>query len=400
VEAVPERYRGQRREVGELGLAAVIYYNHGAALAQDKRYHEAILANFRALNLDRENPAAARNARAELTNWGLALARAGKFEQAINVVAIGLRLDPDDFGLNNNRKVIWTEYAESFLAAGKDEEAMAVLRRAAGTAPKADFASVQAQLYLRRGEKHIDAGRWDEALAVAERGLAKVDAGPRKALRDWRAGVFVRWARAERKKGNFDQAVAALEKGLAAEPREADFPKEMGLLAGEWARAAEARGGPEQAAAVILLLQKRFPQMKELKAAALSYVYQVMRPPLRAGKYEEALGCIDRYYPDLLDKGAVKELATVAYDAWASDLRGKKDWQGAVDVYAKALGRYPRDAHLENNAVATYDRWAETFMQAKDWAGALGVYDKGLQQFPQNYHLSNNWKYCQNKMKK
>ena len=76
---VKERHAGHRREVGEAGLAAIIAYNHGVTLAKAKKYYEAILANVRALALDRDNPAAACNAIADLTNWPAELSKDGKY---------------------------------------------------------------------------------------------------------------------------------------------------------------------------------------------------------------------------------------------------------------------------------------------------------------------------------
>src|SRR5262249_33493828 len=56
------------REMRELGLAAAILANRSAELAEAKRYHEAALAGFRALNLDPESPTALKNALSALTN--------------------------------------------------------------------------------------------------------------------------------------------------------------------------------------------------------------------------------------------------------------------------------------------------------------------------------------------
>jgi tetratricopeptide (TPR) repeat protein len=87
------------------------------------------------------------------------------------------------------------------------------------------------------------------------------------------------------------------------------------------------------------------------------------------------------------------------YDRWAESLMGKKDSQGAVDVYAKALALYPKDNHLTTNAVATWDAWAATFMDNKDWAGAIKVYQQALQRFPDDGVLKNNIEYCKAQLK-
>jgi tetratricopeptide (TPR) repeat protein len=311
-----------------------------------------------------------------------------------------LQLAPRDTTLLHNRKVFWTAYAEAALKAGKDREALVILRRAARLVPDGDFEAAQAELYCRLGEPLARAGKWEQALAVAERGLTKVDARPRASLRKWRADLFLRWSAAERKDGNFDKAAAVLEKGLGIEPGENDLARAVGYLARQWAKAAVAKGGAKEAAAVFQKLTRRFGRLPELKSAASGFVYDLMQKPLRDGKYEEALAALSRHDSLLTDKGEVKKLAAVVYDAWASANRKKNDWQGAADVYGKGLEKYPGDSHLVNNLVATYDAWAQTFMKVGDWAGAVAVYDKGLEQLPKDSHLLHNLNYCKKKLRK
>ena len=110
-----DRYAGKRREVNELGLASVIAYNHGVAMVEEKRYHEAMLANFRALSLDSTNPGAAQNALADFVNWGADLSEKGKYEEALAVMAAGLELSPKDRDMQNNRKAVYDSWANSYM---------------------------------------------------------------------------------------------------------------------------------------------------------------------------------------------------------------------------------------------------------------------------------------------
>jgi tetratricopeptide (TPR) repeat protein len=102
----------------------------------------------------------------------------------------------------------------------------------------------------------------------------------------------------------------------------------------------------------------------------------------------------------LKNQADAKTLAHMVYDRWAQSYRANKDWQGAVDLYAKALQSYPKDGYLENNAVATWDSWARTFFPAKDWAQAIQIYEKALERFPDNGTLKNNLNYCKEQLKK
>jgi tetratricopeptide (TPR) repeat protein len=230
-----DRYAGKRREVGELGLAAVIAYNHGVGLAEGKHHHEALLANFRALSLDPTNPGAANNAVAGFVNWGLELSEAGKYEEALKVVAAGLEAAPKDATLVNNRKAIWQHYAEARMKAGEADEALEVLRRAAKAVPGADFETRQADLFVRPALELIAAGKYEEALALFTAGLSKVDPKAAARLKQARVGLFLDWAQEATKKDDFEKAIVILKRGAALEPKDGDILNNTRATYDAWA---------------------------------------------------------------------------------------------------------------------------------------------------------------------
>ncbi len=520
---IADTHRDQRREIGEAGLTAIIYYNHGVTLTADKRHHEALLAYFRAMSLDREFDSAVKNALASLANWSVGLADQGKFEEAMNVLTIGVALAPKDATLLHNRKVVWGNWADAAAKTGKDDVALTVLRQAAKEVPDGNFTARQAWIYIHRGEDLANAGEWEKALAAVALGYEKVDKAPQKELADWQAGVPIRWgnsllgkqdyaiaaevlqaarakaptdsrltnnlvytiqewARATQAKdgddkartllreqikrypdlnqlkdvaagfaqrtvftlrdaGKYEEALAAVESNRELFPNKAAadelslslfdswagkfsgakkwneavdvYEKALKRLAGndhlknnlvytiqEWAADTYKSGGQEKARTVLLDLRKRFPDMKEIDGLANSHVQRVVADLRSAEKYKEALAAVDDNKELLPVKDDAKTLAYTVYDNWASSFKQKKDWQGAVDIYAKSLETYPKDGHLTNNAVATWNGWASTFMDAKDWPGAIKIYENALKQFPVNGTLTNNLKYCQQQMKK
>ncbi len=85
---IPDRHRGKRREIGEAGLVAVIYYNHGVTLAREEKYQEALLSYFRAMSLDPEFNSAIKNSLSSLVNWGLQLSKSEQFELATDVISV------------------------------------------------------------------------------------------------------------------------------------------------------------------------------------------------------------------------------------------------------------------------------------------------------------------------
>ena len=386
---IPDSHRNQRREIGEAGLVAIIYYNHGVTLTGQKRHHEALLANFRALSLDREFASAVKNALAALGNWSNELSREGKYESALNVLLTGVELAPKDATLLHNSKVVWGEWAEASAKAGKDDEALAILRRAATAVPEGNFPAMQAWIYLRRGEELAKAGAWEKALAAVEPGFEKIDKVAQKELRDWSAGVPLRWSQSEINKKNFAKAIDVLQAARSRQPTDDRLTKNLVYCVQEWARETEAKEGEVKAKAILLGQMKRFPQITELKDVASGHAQRVVGVLRDAGKFPEALTAISDNKELLKDKDD-KALARSVYDRWARSLKEKKDWQGAVDLYAEALERYPKDNHLFNNAIASWDAWAGSLKEKKDWQGAIDLYAKALERYPKNNHFTNN----------
>ena len=244
---IPDAHRDQRREVEEAGLAAIIYYNHGVLLSEEKRYHEALVANFRAMSLDPEFGSAVKNALAVLAKWGAELSRDGKFPEALEVVTTGLALAPKDAALVNNQSAVWSQWALSAVDAGKPAEALAILKRAAVAVPSGGFEGMQSLVYIRPADKRMREGRWDDALAAAVPGFEALAGEPRKELEKWLGYFGQEWSAALAKKEGEAKALGALRglRGALPRKRARDFgggqPRAPdGVRAG---RRGEVRGG-------------------------------------------------------------------------------------------------------------------------------------------------------------
>jgi tetratricopeptide (TPR) repeat protein len=254
----------ERREVGEEGLAAIIAYNHGVTLSQEKHYHEAALANFRALAIDPTNPGAAKNAMADLTNWPLELAKSGDYENALAVMSVGLQLAPTESSLKNNHKVVWSEYADARMKAGKPVEAVAILRRAAKAGTGEDFETRQAYLFVMPAQELMDAGKWDEALKLIDSGMKAVDLKAQKTLRESRVGVFLRWSQEEASKEKFEKALEVLKRG-AAEEKDSRIKNNTVVTYDTWANTFMTNGKWDEAIRIYERGLKQLPGDKHLE---------------------------------------------------------------------------------------------------------------------------------------
>ncbi len=387
---IPDSNRDERREIGETGLVAIIYYNHGVDLMNEKRYHEALLANFRAMSLDAEFDSAVKNALAALANWSVELSQAKEFDEAIDVLAVGLDLAPEDATLVNNRKAVWGEWAETLMKAGRNDEALAVLVRAAEAVPDGNFDKMQSWVFIREGEEHIKAGAWNKALALVEPGLKKLGDVPRKELADWGQGLHLRWSHAEIRDKRFASAVGVLEKALSTRPNDEQLVNQLAYATQEWARETLANDGPDKAEAILADLLKRHSQFEDVQEVAKAYFHRAVSELLDIEKSDEALATAERAGKLVADKQLSLELSHRVYDRQASDLTTAGKWRAAIDVYEKALDRFPKDPHLANNVEATWHQWADSLARDKKWSEAIDVYADARSRLPDADSIETN----------
>lgn len=333
---IPDAHRDERREVEEAGLAAIIYYNHGVLLSDEKRYHEALVANFRAMSLDPEFSSAVKNALAVLANWGVELSRDGKFQEALEVVTTGLALAPQDASLVNNHSAVWSQWALSAVDAGKPAEALAILKRAAAAVPGGGFDEMQSLVYIRPADKWMREGRWEEALAAAMPGFDALAGEPRKELEKW-----------------------------------------LGYFGQEWSAALAKEEGEARALGALRDLAARFPGNEDVTSAADNHVRRMAYGLADAGKFEEALVAIQEAQDLMKDTAGVREVSLYVYDNWAKRHMDDGQWEMAADVYAKGLAAYPGEGLLEGNVAYLAQEWSKA-AYAKGGAPAAAAVAEAL----------------------
>ncbi|MBI2823569.1 MAG: hypothetical protein HYX69_02630 [Planctomycetia bacterium] len=384
---IPDSHRDQRREIGEPGLVAVIYYNHGVDLTNQKRYHEALVTYFRALSLDAEFASAVKNSLAVLANWSKQLADEGQFEQAIAVLATGLDLAPADGTLLHNRRVVWNEWADKVSKTGDKDTALALLERAAKEVPSEAeyFQSRQAWIFVREGEKLAAERQWEQALAAIQPGFDKLTGRPLEELRDWQNGIYLRWAQKELDAEHFEQAASVLEKGLENAPQDYSLNNNLAYTVQQWVRFVLEHEGEAQAKEVLLRLLAKYREVQGVKDVADNHIFRLLRKLEEAGKYNEALAAVDRNREILVALGKeneADELAATVYDAQARKLVKEGHWADAVAVYAEGLQKLPDQSRLTGNLAYNCQEWLDDVRQHQGEEAARKIALALLAQFP------------------
>ncbi len=120
-------HRGAGRQVGEVAIVAMIYYNRGVDALHAKRYDDAVRLNLAALRLDDQHAGARDNLRTAINNHSLALCEVGQFEPAIRQLQVGLQLSPEHAPLRSNMVYVYHRWLETLLSANDLRSARMVL---------------------------------------------------------------------------------------------------------------------------------------------------------------------------------------------------------------------------------------------------------------------------------
>ncbi|MDP6445042.1 MAG: hypothetical protein QF805_14690 [Pirellulaceae bacterium] len=366
---IPDAHRDRRREIGDCGLVALTYYNHGVTLTRQKEYKAALLAYFRAMSMDAEFHSAVTNALAGLVNWGNELQEQDHFEQADRVISLGLQLAPVDASLLHNRNVVFTRWAESKMNEGDDDGALEILRRAAKLAPQSHFVSMQAWIYMRVGESHVENSDWERAIATADKGIGKLGSEPKQELAEWKSNVYLRWGCQLVDSKKFDEAVAVYTVARDDGSSRKRIAGALAYAVQEWLRHAIATDDSDAARQVLRRQLASFPDEQPLRDVAKNHVRRVFLTLRNDGKFADALTAVDDH-AEFVDDRERTDLRRDGYSSWARRLIEQKQWSEAVDIQARGLNQLPGDSRLTQNLVYTIQQWARSLHQEKDAAAA------------------------------
>lgn len=391
---IPDSNRDERREIGETGLLAITYYNHGVQHTQDKQYQAALMAYFRAMSMDAEFDSAVKNALSALANWSAELSRSEKFEDALRVVEVGVDLAPNDATLLNNQKAVWSEWAQSTMDHGDAKQAIAILKNAAEKIPDGGFPEMQAWLFIRQGEELIKKNEWEQARKVVDRGLEYLEGEPRAEFIRWGDGIIFRRSNSLVKSGDYDQALKLLELELSKDKDSEPVQEQLAWVIQENIEATRDKLGNEPAIAVLKDRLTQFGSLKSVQEVAKSQAYHMVNKLSKDGDFAGAMRSAEKLGNLLADEDYAKTLTRGVIDDQANEFAKQDDLQGAIEVYEKALERFPDDEHLLQNLAATWDRWAGQYVSKKEWEGALDVYEKALNLAPDKDHVAQNIAYC------
>lgn len=345
---IRESNRRQRREIGEIGMVAITYYNHGVKLTEQRKFGESLVSYFKALSLDPENKSAIKNVLASFANWSVELSKAGKTEQAIAVLQAGVELAPKDFRLKQNLEAVWQQHVDQLLTADKASEGLSQLRAAYKETGNSALARLQAYIFIRPGESLVENKQWKAAIDLASLSEGEVDKRAANDIKDWRNGVVLRWSSTLIDAEEYATAIDVVEDEWKTHPN-FRLSQRLAYLAQEWIRDVKDNQGSDASEQLATELASRFPDLYAIRRVTRSNTNR------QAKKFLDA-----------------------------------KDYRGAQEVFAKALKLRPDDAQLKRDEQATWNLMAKDEMDKKSWDKALDILEEatamhpGATQFTQN----------------
>jgi tetratricopeptide (TPR) repeat protein len=108
---------GRTREISDVELVAMIYYNRGVDLLGEKRFAEAAASNAKALRLAPSNATARGNLLATLNNWAIELGSTAHYAEAAELLRLGLAIEPGYEAFRLNTTHLHRQWAQQLQSA-------------------------------------------------------------------------------------------------------------------------------------------------------------------------------------------------------------------------------------------------------------------------------------------
>ncbi len=379
---IPDKHRSKRRELGDAGLVALTYYNHGVGFSDLKQYDKALVNYFKALSLDPKNKSAVKNILATLANWSSALLRTENFAKALSVLSTGLELAPKNRTLLHNRKVVWQRQAKKHINDGNSIAAIAVFRRAFKKSKDKSFIKMQAWVFTQPGEKRIKNKDWDGALKLVDIALASIDEAAKGEIKKWQTGIYLRWSNAALKKKNFALAIDILERGSKLKKKDYRIKNNLGYVTQEWIGQVHKEKGTDASRKLITALIQRFPKLSSVKKAGPRLSDIAARKAIKKGNFKGAIamyGVAIKQYPG--DR-MLKQNQRAIWDQWARSSKKKRDWKTVISIYEQAMIDDPKVSRFKQNIVYFVQEWSKDVAKEKGAVAAEKLISSYAARFP------------------
>lgn len=386
----PTDKRELRREVGDIGLAAVVYYNHGVINGNGGRNALALADYFRALSLDPENATAVKNTLGTMANWSVDLIRAQRFQEAVQELAAGLTLAPDDALLNDNQLAAWQQWATTEIQAGRRDAALAILRNAAQAAPRGGFEAMQTWIYISPAEDLAKREHWADAIAIIDAARPGFQGQQLADIKNYETDLYNRQAMALVKDKKWPEAQAVYAAAQTRLPG-VDLLKQNEIFVwASWCMDDEGSGNFTGMLDVAEKAHHRFPDDAVLAQNEKAAWSRLSLQQAQHGDFAAALNTLTSAYQDFPGDRDLQDAERPHWINWSNAQNNARNWAQAIDICERGLQRFPGDHLLERNELAAWFGAGQAHFNAKQWQEAIHTYAQAQERFPDDKNLVGN----------
>ncbi|MBM3235438.1 tetratricopeptide repeat protein [Candidatus Poribacteria bacterium] len=301
---------------------ALAYNNWGAALANQKKYEEAIEKFKKAIEVDPKQALA-------YNNWGFALAHQKKYEEAIEKFKKAIEVKPDYADAYNN-------WGNALRYQKKYDEAIEKFKKAIEVKP--DYADA----YNNWGLALVHQKKYEEAI---ERYKKAIEVKPNY------ADVYNNWGLALADQKKYEEAIEKFKKAIEIDP-------EYALAYNNWGAALADQKKYEEAIEKF----KKAIEVDPKQALAYNNWGAALADQK---KYEEA---IEKYKKAI----EIDPNHALAYNNWGYDLAAQKKYEEAIENYKKAV-------EIDPDYADAYFNWGLALSDQKKYEEAIEKFKKAIQ---------------------
>ena len=376
VSDLPEK----RRSLTLPGLLALVPYNRGVELAEQRSYALALGAYFRAMSLDGDNATAVKNALVTLAAWSRVAAESQDYRQFLALIQVGLQLAPSDSGFLHSRIYGWQMWINDTVQRGDSERAIQLVRRAAREVSAEQFEPLVTWVYISPAEAKVAKGDFAGAVGLTENAEQTLSGQSLREIQEYRANLMQRWYVDELQAGRHVAAAKVLDQALRLpEPKKARIEQSYAYLAEQWLSATRKQDGSEVAEKLYHLLSQRYGQIEVVRDVLRADSQREIQSLVEGNQFSAAWRRAERIAMNDREHGNTLRVQVLSY--WGVQRSSAKDWSAAAKLFRRARS-YGDSKQLAQNEKSALTRWVLQSSGMQPWTETMKILDDARGRFP------------------
>jgi len=385
---ISDKHRAKRREIDDVGMVALTYYNHGVTATQADDFAGALLYYFRALSLDPRNKSAIKNTLAVLSKWSNQQIEKENYSAAVNTLNAALRFAPDDYNLRHNMRYA---LSKAMLAANSNDEMAEHVDFAQELYTRTDdktFLRLQSRVLQNKVHDFFQQGNYEEALALTKTLDANTDDATRRVIDRLRISLFLNWSSNALDEGDHTQALDVLERAYKEKPSDYRVKNNIVFTAQEWAASVSAAESAARSRELLADLSARFPDIKNLHRLSASNYNSDAKAALDAGDYEGAIEVFQTAQKLGVTEHTIVKNEKVVWNQWGLSRVEQGDFPGALAVFEKALVAHPKHSDFTKNVAYVVQQWSKSVYEEGNVLDAERTILIQSERFPEIHNIA------------